>query len=244
MRRFKAGCVQLGSLWVMALLLAAPQPGLADCGPARLEEAILERVTPEGDLVLADTRRLRLAGLHLDPTSPGGANTLAWPKAGDRLGIGLLETDKDRWSRLPAIVFAMPVGERPIWLQQRLLEGGAALARPEPDLGACWPLLIQAEAKAQGKLPDMLVEPGRFTRISGKVSRVGDGRSAHFITVFGVTGERSTGLVQKRHLKRFSEAGVDVAQLRGQFIRMRGVRSTTNASIIPLTSPDQIEIVR
>ncbi len=244
MRRFKGRYPGLGSLCAVALVIAAPRPGLADCGPARLEEVRLERVTPEGDLVLADTRRLRLAGLHLEPLSQEKTGSAPWPKPGDRIGIGLLDADRDRWSRLAAIVFAMPAGEPPVWLQHRLLEHGAALARPEPDLGDCWPLLTQAEAKVRGKLPDLQVEPGRFARISGRVSRLGDGRSAHFITVFGTTGERATGLIQKRHLKRFSEAGVDVAQLRGQFIRMRGVRSTTNASIIPLTSPDQIEIVR
>jgi hypothetical protein len=54
----------------------------------------------------------------------------------------------------------------------------------------------------------------------------------------------TAGLILKRHLKRFSDNGVDVDKLRGQIIRMRGVRNLRNATIIPLTSVDQIEIVR
>jgi hypothetical protein len=229
-----------------ALLLAASLQHLAaaDCGPALLQEAILDRVTPEGDLVLADQRRLRLAGLHLPAGPQIQINTAPWPRPGDRLVIGLLDSEKDRWSRLPAIVFTAAADAPPQWLQQRLLARGAALARPEPLLEGCWPLLRQAETQADPIMAKTPAEPGRFARISGRVSRVGDGRSAHFISVFDATGQRVSGLVQKRHMKRFKDAGVDVTQLRGQFIRIRGVRSATNASIIPLTSADQIEIVR
>jgi hypothetical protein len=241
MRRFGPGILGFGALLVGAM----PQRlSAADCGPALLQEAILERVTPEGDLLLSDQRRLRLAGLHLPFVPQPQINTPPWPRTGDRLIIGLLDSEKDRWSRLPAIVFTAAADAPPEWLQQRLLRRGAALARPEPLLEGCWPLLKQAEAEAGPALQKTPAEPGRFARISGRVSRVGDGRSAHFITVFDTAGQRATGLVQKRHLKRFKDAGVDVTQLRGQFIRIRGVRSATNASIIPLTSADQIEIVR
>ena len=226
-------CVAMG-LWV-----ALGAPASADCGPAALERAVLERVTADGDFLLKDQRLLRLAGLHL-----AAASAASWPKPGEALAIGLLDEGPDRWGRLPAIVFALSDGGSPEWLQQRLIEGGAALARPEPGLSGCWPLLQKLEAAVEARLPATHPEAGRFARIAGRVSRVGEGRSARFVTVWTENGIRVTGLVQKRHLARFRAAGVDVAALRGHVIRIRGVRSATNPAVIPLTGAEQIEIVR
>ncbi len=225
---FAAGC-----------LAASASAIAAECGPARLEQVTLDRVTPEGDLILSDSRRIRLAGLHLDRIEGE-----YWPRPGETVSVGLLSDEKDRWSRLPAIVFIPGADGTSDWLQLRLLDRGVALARPEATLAGCWPLLTRAEALVQSKLPRPAAEPGRFARVSGRVGRVGDGRSAHFISLFDPAGERVSGLVQKRHLKRFRDAGVDVAQLRGHFITIRGTRSATNAGVIPLVTVDQIEIVR
>jgi hypothetical protein len=235
-RRF--GRFVCGVMCAGGLLAGTPSFG-EDCGPPSLERAIVERVTAEGDVVLSDARRLRLAGLYLHQVDP-----LLWPKAGDAVAVGLLGEDKDRWSRHAAMVFTLPDGQSPEWLQATLLSRGSALVRPETVLGGCWPLLTAAEAQHEGKLPKTAAEGGRFVRVSGRVQRVGDGRSAHFITVFDRSGERLTGMVQKRHLRRFTDAGVDVKQLRGQVIRMRGIRSVSNTSLISLMMAEQIEIVR
>jgi hypothetical protein len=225
----------------LALLagLFVPSPAAADCGPAVLERARLERLAPEGDLLLSDGRRLRLAGLHLAQPKPE-----LLPQPGAALAVGLLDERPDRWGRLPAIVFALSEGAPPVWLQQRLLQGGAALARPEPGLGGCWPLLGRLEAEAGAALPATPPEAGRFARVAGRISRVGEGRGAHFITLYEPGGARLTGLVRKAHLARFRQAGVDVPALRGHVIRLRGVRSATNPALIPLTAAEQIEIVR
>jgi hypothetical protein len=222
-----------------ALAAALAAPAAADCGPPSLQPAVLDRVTPEGDLALADGRVLRLAGLHI-AVPPA----VLLPRPGAALAIGLLDDRPDRWSRLPAVAFALTEGGPPLWLQQRLIERGAALARPEPGLGGCWTLLRQAEAAAEPALPETAPEPGRFARVAGRVSRVGEGRSAHFVTVWTADNQRVTGLVQKRHLKRFREAGVDVPALSGHVVRLRGVRSATNPALIALSAVEQIEIVR
>jgi len=224
--------------WAAAAALL-PVPALADCGPAVLERAVLERVTPQGDLQLKDARLVRLAGLHV--VAPDRA---AWPQPGAPLALGLLDDKADRWGRLPALVFTLAEGETPLWLQQALVGRGAAVARPEQSLGACWPLLAAAEAGAERASPALPAEGGRFARVLGRVSRVGEGRSAHFVTLWDAGGARVTGLVQKRHLGRFRQAGVDVLALRGHLIRLRGVRSVANPALIPLLAADQIEIVR
>ena len=45
--------------------------------------------------------------------------------------------------------------------RQHLAARGEALVRFEPSLGACWPLLLKAEARAKA-LPPVAAEPGRY----------------------------------------------------------------------------------
>ncbi|MGL4241886.1 MAG: hypothetical protein ACRCTI_12300 [Beijerinckiaceae bacterium] len=206
------------------------------CGPERLERATLARVAADGDIHLTDGRVLRLAGLH---RPDGGLVPL---RAGENVAFGGL-AESDRWSRLPAVVFALPEGGEPVWLQEHMAARGQALVRFEPALGACWPLLLKAEARAAA-LPVALPEPGRYARIEGRVSRVGEGRSAHFVTIFDSAGQRLTGMVQKRHMARLKRGGVDVSSLTGQIVRLRGIRSLRNSKVILLTRAEQIEIVR
>ena len=224
---------------VAGALLSGGALRAEDCGPADLELAVVERTTQDGDVILTDERRLRLAGLHLH-----GSDTGLFPKPGERVAIGLLGQERDRWARYSAMIFVLSDTKPPEWLHKRLLAGGAALIRPESDLGGCWDLLKAVEARHDHQLMRTPAESGRFTRVSGRVQRVGEGRNAHFITVVDRDGERITGFIQKRYLKRFASAGVDVKELRGQFIRMRGVRSVTNATVLPLTFAEQIEIMR
>ena len=228
-----------------AVWFAAAASALGDCGPSQLERGTVSTITHGGDIVLTDARRLRLAGLHyqtgLDHQSYLSPSTL---KSGDQLAFGVLGENKDRWLRYAAMVFKLDGDRPPDWLQRRLLSEGRALIRPELDLGACWALLKQTEAEFSRNLPKSVPEGGRFTRVEGRVLRVGEGRSAHFINLVDPLGERITGLVQKRYLRRFKEAGVDVSQLRGQSIRLRGVRNVRNISVIPLTMVEQIEMIR
>jgi hypothetical protein len=221
----------------VALTVCISSPALATCGPARLETVQIERVSLDGDITLIDSRKLKLAGLHL--VKP---EAIAVLKAGDTISIGLLGQTVDRWSRLPALVFAGANQQE--WLQERLIREGAALARPEDGLGGCWPLLSGIEKHYATQLGILKAEGGRFARIEGRVQRVSDGRTAKFIGLSGEKGERIAGMILKRHLKRFSDNGVDVDKLRGQIVRIRGVRNLRNATVISLTSVDQIEIVR
>jgi hypothetical protein len=226
----------------IGVLLATPlwvTDGRAACGPVDLESVTVQQVSATGDIGLMDGRRLRAAGLYLGPVEPA-----SWPRPGERIAVGILGEAKDRWSRQAAMVFAFRPDGSLEWLQQRLIAKGGALARPESELDDCFRLLAEAESAAKGGLMKPLAEPGRFIRATGRVQRVGEGRGAHFINLTDPEAGRVTGLVLKRHLSRFREAGVDVTQLRGQVIRLRGTRSVSNAAIVPLTMVEQIEIVR
>ncbi len=228
-RLFAALALSIGSFSALAIDI---------CGPASLTTGIIKSISPEGDLTLEDGAILRLAGLQL----PSGIDMTPL-RTGHTIAFGLLSDTPDRWSRYPAVVFHLPTQAPPIWVQQRFVEDGKALIRPEDQLGACWALLKAAEAIARRPQPS-IVQAGRFARIEGRVGRVGEGRSVWFVNVFDPTGQRVTGVVQKRHLRRMADGGVDVNALQGQIIRLRGVRSIRNTGVIQVTLADQIEIVR
>jgi hypothetical protein len=225
--------------WLLAgLLSAVVAPAFAEpCGPARLEIVTVSRVSPDGDIVLSDGRALRLAGVQA--TAAVLFKTFL-PR--ERLAVGALTETPDRWARFPALVFKLPDAGPPVLMQQDMLASGLALARPERDLGSCWEIMTKAEARATD-LPQTIMEPGRFARVEGRVSRVGEGRSARFISVYDKDRQRTTGVVQKKNMKRLAEAGVDVAKLSGQTVRIRGVRGLRNPATIALTMVEQIEIV-
>jgi hypothetical protein len=219
------------------LLVQFFSQAFANCGPAVLEKAVVERVTENGDIILRDSRKLKLAGLHI--VKPEAVQRV---KAGETIGIGVISESLDRWSRFSVLIFT-GANQRE-WMQERLILEGAALARPDEELGACWPLLTGIERKIALKGQNTAKEAGRYTRVEGRVTRISEGRTARFISVITADDGRVAGMILKRHFKRFSDNGVDVDRLRGQIIRLRGVRNIRNASIIPLTSVDQIEIMR
>jgi hypothetical protein len=218
-----------------ALLLASASP-VGACGPERLERSTVARLGAGGDIILADGRVLRLAGLH-------GVDPARLPlRPGDVTAHGAL-AEADRWRRIPSVVFALPEGGDPVFLQAWMAATGRALVRHEPTLGECWRLLQEAEAKAASR-PAAAPEAGRYARIEGRVQRIGEGRTAHFITIEADAGTRITGLVQKRNLARITRNGVDLATLKGHIVRLRGVRSLRNPRVIAVTRAEQIEIVR
>jgi hypothetical protein len=170
-KRFSTACL-------FALMVFISSPALATCGPAKLERVLIERVSADGDITLTDSRKLRLAGLHFIKPE-----TFTALKSGDQISIGLLSRTMDRWSRLPALVFT---GTNQLeWLQERLIREGAALARPEDNLGACWPLLTGIERNLSAHITPLKAEGGRYARIEGRVQRVSDGRTAKFIGLYG-----------------------------------------------------------
>ncbi len=227
------------ALFILIGICSAADPARAEpCGPARLDLVTLQRVAPSGELVLSDGRMVRLAGVQATADALRAAFV-----PGESLAVGMLSEAPDRWSRFPALVFKLKEGDSPQFSQHALLASGRVLARPERDLGSCWALLVQAEAGA-GRVPVTAVEAGRFARVEGRVSRIGDGRSAKFITLQDSEGRRTTGVIQKRFLKRMKADGVDVEALKGQTVRLRGVRGLRNPATIALTLGEQIEIVR
>lgn len=226
------------SLAVVALLLGSGITANA-CGPETLQETTVRRVVASNDIETDGGQRLRLAGVTLEQDALHGVLL-----SGQKLAIGILSNDVDRWSRSPAIVF-LPTA-RGGWqlLQERLILNGAARAQPERGLGDCWPVIAAVERATETRQPPLRREAGRFDRVAGRVSRVGDGRSALFVWLGGPRDQQSFAVVQKQHLPMFLRAGVDVRALTGKTVVLRGTRGQRNAAAIAVVLPEQIEIIR
>jgi hypothetical protein len=233
-------CSMIAAAAVFAVLQAEAQTRTRRAAESRGPEsctttadATLDRLTPQHELLLKDGRTIRLAGITLTGKQPELA-----PGTNIRMYV---TGEADRWGRLPAIVTLASQTET---LQQHLISKRQALVRPEAGLGGCLALMQQAEATSPLPFHALPREAGRFARLEGRVIRLRAGRSAWFITLPDGEGRTAAAMVQKRDLQRFKLAGRDIATLANMRIRVRGTRHVRNPDLIPLTHPDEIEIIR
>jgi hypothetical protein len=237
---------------MLALVPVGPAPA---CGPERLTTADVTGHAADGDIRLGDGRVLRLAGLDAGEAGPGFGAFLG---PGDRLAYGLLEETPDRWGRLPALVFLLQEGDAPVFLQGLLLRQGKARLRPEPGLGDCLAPLLAEEAGGRaaragvfagegaalpaGRTPDdPAALAGRFVVLEGRLVRVGEGRRQLFLNFSRMRDEGFLVTVDKRLEGRFRTAGVELKQLSGTRLRLRGITSPVDGRRLRLERPEQIE---
>jgi hypothetical protein len=141
----------------LAAIFAAPRPASAeDCvAPAETREVRLTGLDRHGDLVLADSTLLRLAGLapRQGETERERFSAMLQPWLGRDFELAVLGT-ADRWGRAPARLLLPdgPAGDiAGRDLSALLLAAGAALHLPEPGLGGCNALWRAAESGSLAK---------------------------------------------------------------------------------------------
>ena len=228
---------------LLCLLLAAPAP-VAACG---VVSGFTQIQTIGLELVLADGRRARLGGLQLDPHA-----TLAeW--SGLQLGVALLAPKPDRWGRLVVDLVAPNGGS----VALDLLARGLARVRPEAETRVCEAERLDAEGGARAAGEGVWSEPGavldagdpaalaaadgRFALVSGVVRSVGVRRSKIYLD-FAVSGGFAVVVTRKLE-PQFLSAGVDLATLAGQRVRVRGVMDVRFGARIDIVDPAMIEIL-
>ncbi|WP_051341371.1 thermonuclease family protein [Azospirillum halopraeferens] len=243
---------------VFALALAlALAPAVAPAGPAevRAVEVRVVAVEDAATLVLADGRRLRLAGI--DAPLPEAAAALA------ELAVGRVlrlpdpappgRAHEDRHGRL----LAQAERDDGVWLQGDLLRRGLVrvLTRPDARDRATAMLALEEEARAGGRglwgTAAHAVRPARpealrrdrhsIQVVEGRVVTAARVRDQVFLN-FG-TDWRSdvTARIGREGLKRFAAAGVDPLALAGAEVRIRGWIADRNGPMIELTHPEQLE---
>jgi len=235
---------------------AVPQP----CAPT--ETVTLASIDPQGELLLEDGRRLRLAGLDLTAPPPGEGD---WPgflarlTRAARLRVAPVGS-ADRWGRFAVQLHVGPVesgGEA--WLQDFLLRIGAARLKLDETDPTCLKALRAAESAARtarlglwaaedavlqaSAVDKLLTNRGKAAMVEGRVVDLGQ-TAAVFYLNFGHARHKDVSvLIPKRLVKRFDTAGLAPSSLVGRRLRVRGIVEGRSAPRIEATRPEQIEIV-
>jgi hypothetical protein len=229
-------------------LLLVVSSGALACGVVSGQVGV-RAVGPGGEIALEDGRRARLGGLRL---APGADAALA--KAGPpRFGLVLIARNPDRWGRF--VVDLQDQGGQSLALD--LLARGLATVRPEPEARPCEPERLEAEGAAREAGEGLWSEPGavldagdgaalaeadgRFALVEGVVRRVGEGRSRVYLDFAGKSG--FSVMVARKIEPQFRRAGVDLATLAGQRVRIRGVMDVRFGPRMEIADPLMIELL-
>jgi hypothetical protein len=229
----------------LGLAVVTAQAALA-CG-ALSEQAKLEGVTPSGEVVLAPGGRARLAGLVLDPRAAAALRG----RLGQNLGVADLAPSPDRWGRRAVDLFD-PDGAS---LTLGLVEQGFARVRAEVETRGCEAERLEAERGARAAGEGLWADPGavldakdlaalaaaggRFVLVVGDVRRIGATRTRMYLD-FAPT--RGLSVVAARKLEpQFRRAGLDVMDLAGRRVLVRGVLDNRFGPRIEIADPAMIE---
>ena len=245
---------------LLALALAAtPTLGLAaPCGGAAGTVQPVE-VSERGEVVLADKRVARFAGLDVPARGALGASArdfIASHTLGHEAALVVFSTAPDRWDRTLADLSGLQDGGAPISLADALLAAGFARVRPEFETRACEPARLALEASARAKKlgvwgdPDYSVlaandgaelarREGRFVIVEGVVSKVGLGRSRFYLDL-GRRGDLSV-IASRKTEATFQSAGAPLSALAGERIRVRGVLDARFGPQIEIVDPLMLE---
>jgi endonuclease YncB( thermonuclease family) len=233
--------------------------GIAAAAPS--EDARVARVLAGNLLELADGRVVRLAGIRLPAESDGRAATdlaaqahagLAGLVEGRTVRLESTASGHDRHGRLVAQVW----GEDGLWLQGALLEQGLAQVQTRPaEVALAAEMAAREEAARQaerGVWADRRFAPraahqvahlaGSFQIVRGRVVRVAP--TDHYIYLnFGADWRRDFTLRMARERERdFRAAGIDLEQLAGREIEVRGYVLEAGGPLIELSHPEQLRI--
>lgn len=253
---------------VRAIVLPALVLGAFGCG-AKAQGATTQstacKLTAAGDgkvaavrdgrtLILDDGRELRLAGIEI---VAGSHNALRQLAGGQTLRLERFGEGTDRYGRLIAFAYLPGAGGS---LQEALLEQGHALVSARIGGKACAGGLLAAERGARAakrglwadpnsaplsseNLPGLEAAAGHFALVEGRILSVRESGAVIYMN-FGRRWTRDfTVTMLKRQQRLFADAGVDVKQLEGRRIRVRGWIERRGGPIVEAAAPEQIELI-
>ena len=219
-------------------------------------------ISERGEIVLADGRSLRLAGLDIPDAGRGAPENAAQARAwlsskliGHEVALRLLSAHTDRWGRWLADISTTDAGA-PVSVAVALLSAGLARVRPESEARACVTERLAAgdAARTDGlglwtdpyygvveatDLDDLRERDGQFAIVEGVVLRVGAGRSRIWLD-FGRRGSFSA-VVATKQAKTFEHDGVSLSSLAGVRLRVRGAMDNRFGLRMAISEPEQIE---
>lgn len=251
-------------------VLICPHSAIACDLPAG-DAATVASVEDGETLVLTDGRKVRLLGVKAPSAPLGWKGEVPWPfvaeaKAGlSRLASGAEvelrfdERREDRHGHLLAQVTTVR-GEDRIWLQDELVAQGFVRVYSLADTHACVAELLAREDAARKARRGLwrswayrvedAGDPKRLGRLThsyqlveGTVHAVGEGRKLIYVNFAEDWRKDFTITIARKELARFEAAGLDLAQLAGSKVRVRGWVEWWNGPMIAATHPEQIEVL-
>jgi endonuclease YncB( thermonuclease family) len=213
---------------------------------------------PAGNLVeLADGRVVRLAGIRMPAEAGSGLfeqarSALAGLVEGRTVRLEPLDAAHDRHGRLVAQLWR----DDGLWLQGALLDAGLVQVQTRPGevaLAAEMAVRERAARRAQrGLWRDAAFAPrpaeeaaplvGGFRIVEGRVRRVAPTERYIYLN-FGSDWRTDFTLRVARSVARsFRQAGIELEQLAGRAVEVRGYVLEAGGPLIELSHPEQIRI--
>lgn len=249
-------------LAALAVLLVAvlPRSGRADEPPAL---AVVQAVPTGDELLLADGRRVRLAGIAAPLPPLGWKEAKPWRAAAAAqaalrdLALGrrvrLEPAATDRYGR----ILAQAYREDGLWLQGALISEGEARVWSTPQTRAHVLELLALEAKAREARRGLWRDPFYAVRRPESLSRdvetfqlvegtlaAGDKVKGQIFLNFGTDWRHAATLhLARPAVKLFREAGLKPLDFIGKRVRARGWVAWDRRPEIEVTHPEQIELL-
>jgi endonuclease YncB( thermonuclease family) len=257
---------------------AAEKPVAAwPCGAEEIARGSVSRVIDGRTFVLGDGREVRLAGIETasspahESNGPGGEtaarDALAKLIADAQVVLRRAEFDSDRYGRLVAYAeVVQPSSRRSV--QADLVANGFARVGDMVGRSNCAAELWRREAAARGaklglwadpyydplaadKPAEILARRGRFALVEGDVVSVHPSGATIYVNFGRRWSEEFAVTIRKRNERKFAAAGLDVHELAGRRVRVRGwvearggiAGSPWRAPWIEAARPEQIETV-
>jgi micrococcal nuclease len=230
---------------------------------ARSEDAaVVARVLAGNLLELEDDRMVRLAGIRLPaaadaqaaPDLPARAQAaLAGLVEGGAVRLAPTDPGRDRHGRLVAQVWR----QDGLWLQGALLEQGLVQVQTRPGEVALAAEMAAREDQARraglglwahrrfGARPAHQVRSlvGSFQIVQGRVVRVAPTERYLYLN-FGADWRSDFTLrVARASARSFRDAGIDLEQLAGHEVEVRGFVLEAGGPLIELSHPEQMQVL-
>jgi len=225
----------------------------------------------DGDTVILDSgEKIRLIGMQAPKLPLGRVGFDKWPYAdeahafmrefslGENVRIYYGGARKDRHGRVLGHMFVDDKREN--WAQLALIKAGLARVYSFSDNRHCLDELLRAERQARvdrkniwthdyyklrdAQKPAQLEKrQGHYELVEGRIFGVGDTAYRIYLN-FGRDWETDfTAVIDRRVVKYFTEAGIDLLKLDDALVRVRGWIDVDDGPRIDVTHPEQIEIL-
>ncbi len=265
--------------WLLAAVLtgvatavpvdAAAAKSKITCSMDQAVPAEVRSVDERLDLTLSDGTVLKLAGI--DPPAPtpddpaldqtARARLSGW-LAGREIRFRALADRKDRWGRMPALVFAESgtPGAPLLSVAAAVLDAGLGRFAPVEAARPCRTEFLAAEAAARKAKLGVWADPyyaviaasdrdalyertGTSVVVEGEVIGVEAGPFRTTLLLGPRRGRDFSVTISRRNLEIFRAADLDSDALRGKILRVRGLLDTRFGPQIEISTRDEIEIL-